>query len=88
MTFQSIIPKDIDNIVFGNSTYGIWEYISYFDELVFDMWMYAATPMGMGFGMGLIVTSILTKSVFVPFIIYGVSGAHRRMTFVFSKMLA
>jgi hypothetical protein len=37
------------------------------------MWIYCADDVGMGMGLGLIVTSLFTKGVFSPFIIYAVS---------------
>lgn len=36
------------------------------------MWMIFANNLGMGMGMGLIASSLITKIVFVPFVIYSV----------------
>ena len=68
----SVLPKDTSNLVQGASTYGIWEYIQYLDSTFYGMWIYAAENMGMGMGYGLLATSILTKALFAPFIIYSV----------------
>jgi hypothetical protein len=43
------------------------------------MWVNCADIGGMGLGLGLIVTSLITKSVFAPFIIYSVTK-HIRLT--------
>jgi len=37
------------------------------------MWTTFAETFGMGMGLGLIATSLLTKAVFAPFIIYSVT---------------
>ena len=34
------------------------------------MWIYCAETMGMGMGVGLIASSLFTKAVFTPFIVY------------------
>jgi len=36
------------------------------------MWITASENLGMGMGLGLIATSLLTKAVFTPVIIYSV----------------
>jgi hypothetical protein len=36
------------------------------------MWVTAAENWGMGMGLGLIATSLMTKALFTPFIIYAV----------------
>ena len=44
-TFASIascLPKDIGNVPHGVSTYGLWEYLVYLDDLFFTAWMTAA----------------------------------------------
>ena len=51
----------------------MWEYISYLDDLFYDMWIHSAEIGGMGLALGLVVTSLATKAIFAPFIIYGVS---------------
>jgi hypothetical protein len=45
----------------------------YLDNTFYDMWLSCADIGGMGLGMGLIVTSLLTKAAFTPFIVYAVS---------------
>jgi hypothetical protein len=50
----------------------MWEYVLFLDTLFYDMWITCANSLGMGMGLGLIVTSLLTKATFAPFIIYGV----------------
>lgn len=77
---MSILPKDTSNIIQGVSiryfikikvsTYGLWEYVSYLDTTFYGMWMYTAESMGMGMGFGLLASSLFTKAIFAPFIIY------------------
>lgn len=43
------------------------------DDLALSFWLYASQNFGMGMGLGLIATSLLTKSIFAPFIVYGVT---------------
>lgn len=67
---MSILPKDTSNIIQGVSTYGLWEYVSYLDTTFYSMWLYCAESMGMGMGYGLLASSLFTKAIFAPFIIY------------------
>ena len=54
------------------STYGLWEYVAYLDTTFYGMWTYCAESLGMGMGIGLIASSLFTKAIFAPFIIYSV----------------
>ena len=40
--------------------------------MFYDMWIVCAENLGLGMGMGLVVSSLLTKAVFTPIIVYGV----------------
>ena len=53
------------------STYGLWEYITYMDSLIFDSWVNIAQSTGWGMCGGLIVTAACTRLLFVPLGIYG-----------------
>jgi hypothetical protein len=33
--FQSVMPKDANNLPQGASTYGLWEYVVYLDDLFY-----------------------------------------------------
>lgn len=44
--------------------------MSYLDTTFYGMWMYTAESMGMGMGFGLVASSLFTKAIFAPFIIY------------------
>jgi membrane protein insertase Oxa1/YidC/SpoIIIJ len=70
-----LIPKDIGNLPIGQPTYGIFEYIYYLDTLFLDIWLQCSEPsgLGLGLGVGLIVCSFITKSVFTPLLIYSQS---------------
>ena len=72
---MSALPKDAGNVVSGVSTYGFWEYIAWCDNVVYDLWMHLSTADGMslGLGAGLIITSMLCRSVFIAPTLYGVS---------------
>jgi hypothetical protein len=37
-----MLPKDLNNVPNGFSTYGPWEYVIYLDDLFFNAWMTAA----------------------------------------------
>ena len=50
----------------------MWEYVQYLDTTFYDMWIYSAESMGLGMGVGLIASSLFTKAIFAPFIIYSV----------------
>lgn len=67
---MSILPKDTSNIIQGVSTYGLWEYVSYLDTTFYSMWIYCAESLGMGMGFGLLASSLFTRTLFTPFIIY------------------
>lgn len=50
------------------------------DHTLYDFWMLMATSgdgYGMGMGFGLIVSSLLTRMIFAPFIIYGQTVGHK-----------
>ena len=72
-SMQSLMPKDMGNVVQGVSTYGPFEYVYYLDTLFYDMWLACADSpgLGMGLGVGLIVSSVFTKLFFAPTIAYG-----------------
>jgi len=38
------------------------------------MWTFCAESLGMGMGVGLIASSLFTKAIFAPFIIYSVQN--------------
>jgi hypothetical protein len=65
----------VANLATGQPTYGIFEFLNYLDTLVLDLWMACSEPtgLGMGLGFGLIVCSVITKSIFAPIILYGQS---------------
>lgn len=69
-TLMAVLPKDTSNVVQGISTYGLWEYVSYLDTTFSGMWMFTAENLGMGMGIGLVASSLFTKAIFAPFIIY------------------
>ena len=54
-------------------TYGFSESLVYYESLIWDLWMFFAETQGMGMGVGLIATSIVTRAMFAPIIIYSVS---------------
>ena len=62
--------KDSGNIPNGNSTYGVWEYISYMDGIIFDSWISLSQTTGLGMCGGLLLTAAATRLVFVPIGMY------------------
>jgi len=69
------MPKDLSNIQVGTPTYGFFEYVHYLDTLFYDLWITCAEPSGLGFGLGvgLILSSLITKAAFSPVMIYSQS---------------
>ena len=72
-TTMALAPKDVDNLIQGIQTYGFSESIIYYESLIWDLWMFFAETQGMGMGAGLIATSIVTRLIFAPVMIYSVS---------------
>ena len=62
--------KDGGNISTGGSTYGVWEYISYMDGVVFESWLSLSQSTGLGMGAGLLLTAAATRLAFVPIGMY------------------
>jgi len=73
MSFMSVMPKNVDNLVSGQSTYGFFEYVCFLDATFYDLWVTAADGWGLGLGLGLIASSFCTRLLFVPTTIYGQS---------------
>jgi hypothetical protein len=68
--FQAVVPKDLENLPQGVSTYGIFEYVSYLDTLFTESWFACAQMGSMGLMGGLLISSLATRMVFVPLAIY------------------
>ena len=58
------------NLPTGQSTYGVWEYVSYLDDAIYSSWMQVAAMNNMGLCGGLVITAVATKAVFMPFQLY------------------
>lgn len=63
-------PTNVDNIVPGGSTYGLWEILGYLDETFYNQWLFFAEDLGWGLGFGLLATSISVRLVFIPLMTY------------------
>ena len=75
-TTMALAAKDVDNLVQGVQTYGFSESLVYYESLIWDLWIFFAETQGMGMGVGLIATSIVTRAMFAPVIMYSVSHWH------------
>ena len=64
------MPKDLGNLPTGTSTYGVWEYVTYVDTLIYSSWIQTAAMNNMGLCGGLIITAAATKAIFLPFQLY------------------
>ena len=73
-TTMALAVKDVDNLVQGVQTYGFSESLVYYESLIWEMWMFFAETQGLGMGVGLICTSIVTRAMSAPIIIYSVSN--------------
>lgn len=67
---NSITPTYTDNVLQGGSTYGVYELLSYLDDVFYGQWIYCAEELGMGLGWGLLITSFAVRLLFTPFIMY------------------
>lgn len=76
-TLFTVFPKDLANIPTGNSTYGLFEYIIYLDDLFFNAWMTMADINGMGLCYGLMATTFFTRLFFTPLNIYTQMVGHK-----------
>ena len=72
-TTMSLATKDVENLVQGVQTYGFSESLVYYESLIWDLWIFFAETQGMGMGLGLIATSLVTRAMFAPVIMYSVS---------------
>ena len=70
---MSVIPKDIGNLVQGVQTYGFSEAFLFYDTMVYDLWINVADQYGVGLGIGLIASALVSRGMFAPLIIYSVS---------------
>ena len=71
------MPKDMANVPQGVSTYGIWEYVSYIDDIVFNSWMYCADFNNMGLCGGLVLVTLATRMVIMPVTMYSQITAYK-----------
>ena len=63
--------KEMGNLPIGTSTYGMWEYVVYVDDLIYSAWMQTAAYNNMGLCGGLILTALASKAIFFPAQLYG-----------------
>jgi membrane protein insertase Oxa1/YidC/SpoIIIJ len=74
---SSMLPKDNANIAHGVSTYGLWEYVTFLDDLFYNMWMTASSTGNMGLCFGLLASTFVTRMVFMPIGIYSQLVGHK-----------
>ena len=86
-SFMASMPKDVHNLIGGQSTYGFHGYVCFLDTNFYDMWLTCGDTWGLGLGLGLMASSLLTRLVFVPSMIYAVSYC-AQLTLMFSKRVA
>ena len=86
-TTLAVAPKDVDNLIQGIQTFGFSESLVYYENVIHEMWMFFAETQGMGMGLGLIATSLLTRAMFSPVIVYSVSLLHQSQHASFEHLL-
>jgi len=64
--FTGIMPKVMGNLPIGDSTFGIYEYVVYLDDLFYNAWMTTAATGNMGLLWGLVLTTFATRVCFMP----------------------
>jgi hypothetical protein len=52
------------------STYGIWEYVTFIDELVYNSWMYCSEINNIGLCGGLVMVTVATRLLIMPIGLY------------------
>lgn len=72
-TTMAFMPRDLENLVSGVSTYGFSEAIIYYETVLWDLWMFFAEAQGTGMGVGIILASLTSRAIFAPLAIYAVS---------------
>ena len=87
-SIQLIQPKIIENIPTGGSTYGLYDYIQFCDDLLIkSLDTFSQLPLvpgsttAMGMGAALITVTLATRIVFLPFTIYS-NYAQRRLRLI------
>mmetsp|Transcript_14448 Transcript_14448/g.24653 ORF Transcript_14448/g.24653 Transcript_14448/m.24653 type:complete len:312 (-) Transcript_14448:32-967(-) len=70
LSVESVVAKEAANVVEGVSTYGIFEYVIFLDEVFFNTWMAFSQTGDIGLGCGLILTTIGTRLVMLPIQFY------------------
>ena len=73
-TLTSLLPKDPGNLVHGIQSYGFSEALLYCEAEIYTLWLLIANDCGMGLGLGLVASSLITRCIFLPSIVYGVSN--------------
>ena len=61
------VNKELGNLPTGQSTFGVWEYVTYIDDLIYSSWVQTAAMSNMGMFGGLVGTALVSKLVFMPF---------------------
>ena len=69
-TFTSVMPKDLGNLAQGQATYGIFEYITFMDDIIYNAWMNCAEFHSMGLCSGLVVVTLATRFLIMPVTMY------------------
>lgn len=68
-TLSSCMPKDISNINAGQSTHGFWEFLKFYDDVLFNSWMMLANG-NLGYLGGLLVVALGSRMIFFPLSLY------------------
>lgn len=67
---NAISPIHYENLPTGKSTFGMWEFVAYLDEVFTNQWFYLADELGLGMGAGLMVACLGARLAFVPLLCY------------------
>lgn len=69
--YDTMLPKLLENLAIGKSTYGPFEYILFLDNLFHSQWIGIAQSTGLGMGFGIFAVAFITRLAFVPIGFYG-----------------
>lgn len=61
-----MLPKDLNNLPNGITSYGFSEYLSMMDGIIYNGWMEVSSFSGIGLSYGLLIMSIATRAIFIP----------------------
>ena len=76
-SLTSMMPKDLNNLPEGITSYGFSEYLSFMDSVIYGGWMELSMTSGFGLSYGLLVMATATRFIFLPVQLYSQIVGHK-----------